>query len=97
MTTQIRIEVIHGNRSVHEDDIDRAETAALQYLADHGETPESAHAEFKRQWTALEDSCQDYSYLTGAARIWVDAQSAADVALTDGWRDPGGASCCIGL
>ena len=97
MTTQIHIEVTYGNRHVRESDLNRAEAAALQYLADHGETPLSAHTEFQRQWTALEDSCQDYSYLTGAALVWVDAGSAADVTLTDGWHDPDGASCCIGL
>jgi hypothetical protein len=100
--SQISINILHGNSSVGDDDRLRAEAAALASLAAAGITAAAAYAEFQRQWTALGTDeaadaglCQDYDSLTGLAASWVDAERAADRALTLGWARPDGAACTI--
>ena len=98
----ISINISHGNSEVTEEDRDRAKTAALECLRNRGTTPEAAYEELKRQWAWLETDeaqaqgkSQDYTDLTGLAAIWVEAERAADIALTLGWANPDGASCFI--
>lgn len=100
MTTQISINIIHGR--VDEDDKHRAETAALAVIEKAGTTVAAAHAEFGRQWEWLgteeaeaQGKGQDHDDLTGLALVWLDAERAADLALTEGWANPDGASCGI--
>jgi len=85
-----------------DDDKDRARQAAVAVLDAAGVTIQDAYAEFTRQWEALGTDeaadagrYQDYDNLTGLARIWVEAERAADLALTAGWANPDGASCGI--
>ena len=89
MTTQISINIATGIGSVTDKDRQRAETAALAVLGEID--PASAYAEFKRQWADLDS----YDGMTGLAALWGDADRAADVALTDEWHNPQGASCSI--
>ena len=83
----LAIDIISGNSEVDDDDRQRAETAALKVL--EGRDPDEVFAEFKRQWAEFDD----YSLLTGDARLWVDAERAANAALTEGWANPGNALC----
>lgn len=99
---QISINILHGSRSVGDDDRSRAEDAALAVLDTACVTVADAHGEFRRQWEALGTDeaadagrSQDYDSLTGLAALWVEAERAADVALTQGWATPDGASCSI--
>lgn len=85
MATRIRLEVIHGSRFVKPDDTQRALDAAhaailAENLADH-EALEAAYAVY------LEDPGAD----TPFARV----QRAADLALTEDWHDPDGASLVV--
>ena len=89
MTTQIHIEVAYGNAEVTDDDIERAETAALGIL--NGIDPDTAYAEYQRQWEVLDS----HNGMTGLASLWIEAQQAADIALTEGWARPDGAGCFI--
>jgi hypothetical protein len=103
VTTQISINVIDDRtHSVSEDDRERAEAAALVVLDRAGTTVAAAYAEFQRQWEWLgteeaeaAGKCQDYDDLTGLAATWIAAERAADIALTEGWHNPSGASCGI--
>jgi hypothetical protein len=74
-----------------DEDKDRAAAAAVAVLDAAGVSIADAFAEFKRQWSAL-DSCDG---MTGLAALWVEAEEAADRALTQGWANPDGASCGI--
>lgn len=89
MTTQISVNICHGSAYVSNEDKDRAEAAALKVLG--SVEPETAYAEFQRQWDVLDDCDR----MTGLAKLWVEAGRAADVALTEGWRNPAGAYCEI--
>jgi len=91
MTTQIQIEILHGNAFVADDDRERAESAALAVLARAGVSVADAAAEYRRQW----DEFDDENPMSGAALIWIEARAAADIALTEGWADPSGACCSI--
>ena len=98
----LSINIRHGSRSVGDDDRSRAKDAALAVLDAAGVTPADAYTEFTRQWEALGSDeaadagrSQDYDNLTGVARIWGEAERAADMALTAGWANPDGASCGI--
>ena len=85
----ISIEIIDGARFVGQDDITRAENAALKILgdADHA----VAYAEYLRQFEEL----QSHDGMTGLAALWLEAIAAADEALTAGWLNPGGAFCTV--
>ena len=89
MTTQIRIDIMHGLSSVGEEDRDRAEAAALEVLGNVD--PSAAYAEYQRQWEILDSR----DGMTGLAALWVQASDAADLALTQGWHNPDGAHCEI--
>lgn len=89
MTTQIYIGITHGTASVTDDDKDRAEAAALAVLGDRN--PKTVYAEYMRQWKHLDS----HDGMTGDAMLWIKAQEAADLALTEGWHNPSGAGCEI--
>jgi hypothetical protein len=91
MTTRIGIEILHGSASVGDDDRERAEVAALAVCEAAAVSPEAAAAEYRRQYLA-EIERED---MTGLALVWLEAERAADLALTEGWHNPGGASCAI--
>ena len=91
MTTRISIDVLYGNASVADEDRERAENAALAVLASAGVSPAVAAAEYRRQWLEFDDRDK----MTGHAALWIVAERAADVALTEGWANPGGASCVL--
>ena len=84
---EIAITMISGRAD--EEDADRAKLAAAQFLSDAGVTVTAASAEYRRQWEQFDDE----KPMTGLARIWIDAGRAANLALTEGWADPNGASC----
>jgi hypothetical protein len=89
--TQININILHGNRSVGDDDRSRAKDAALKALESASVTVADAYAEFQRQWAEFDD----YGLMTGLAAVWIEAEQAADLALTAGWANPDGASCSL--
>jgi hypothetical protein len=92
----LSVNMLHGRAD--EDDKDRAAEAAVTVLDAAGVTIADAYAEFCRQWAALDEDGgpgASYDHLTGLAAIWVEAERAADRALTQGWADPNGASCGI--
>lgn len=67
----------------------RAIAAAQAVLGDAD--PAEAHRAYEQQLAQL--GCDDG--MTGLAELWRRAGAAADVALTDGWHDPEGASCTL--
>lgn len=85
----ISINVISGRAD--QEDLDRAAAAAVAALDEAGVHAADAYAEFQRQWAEFDD----YEPMTGLARVWVNAEQAADLALTAGWARPDGASCSI--
>lgn len=89
--TSIGIDVVYGARSVDDEDRDRARAAAARVLNHAGLRAADAYAEYQRQW----DEHQGPDLLTGVAAVWHKAEIAADVALTEGWITPDGASCTI--
>lgn len=91
MTSQITINITHGNSFVGDDDRERAEDAALAVLAAAGVSVGQAFAVFQAQWKEFDD----YDRMTGDALVWLAAQEAADSALVEGWAQPEGAGCTI--
>ena len=87
----LKIDIVEGNSEVTSDDLQRAEDAALRVLDRSGCSVEEIYAEFKRQWAEFDD----YTLLTGLARVWVEAEESARVELTAGWRNPGEVGCYI--
>lgn len=85
----VSVNVLYGRTD--EEDRDRAAAAAVSVLDAAGVTIADAYAEYQRQWDDL-DSTDD---MTGLAALWVEAERAADIALTDGWARPDGASCSL--
>lgn len=88
MTTRISINISHGSGFVKQDDIIRAETAALDYFRQQGVDPAEAQVAFRRhlEWEAE---------FAGIAATFAEAEAIANVALTKGWYSPDGASCEI--
>lgn len=87
----IALEITHGSRSVDEDDRDRAKRAAAAVCDKAGVLASDAAAEYRRQWEEYDDEAP----MTSLALVWIEARQAADLALTEGWADPNGASCSI--
>jgi hypothetical protein len=89
----VYIDQIQNDRHGIVDDIDRerAIDAAEAVLSAHGLTSTAAYAEYTRQWDAYDDE----EMMHGAARIWCDAQAAANVALTSTWANPADVFCWI--
>lgn len=99
----ISINILYGAAECDADDIDRAKAAALAVLDSKGFAPATAYAAFQAEWAYLETDaaidaglCQDYDCLRDEQSVaWVEAERAADIALTEGWARPDGASCSI--
>ncbi|MCW3477529.1 hypothetical protein [Limobrevibacterium gyesilva] len=98
----ISINVLHGLSNVTDDDKERARSAAQAVLNKAGVRAADAYVEFQRQWRELGTAeaaaggkVQHHDSLTGLAALWILAEQAADIALTEGWADPNGASCSI--
>lgn len=89
--TSVGIEIIYGSRSVDDEDRDRAKLAAAAVLNRAGVLAADAAAEYRRQWEEYDDE----ERMTGLALVWIEARQAADLALTEGWANPDGASCSI--
>lgn len=89
MTNQISIKIIYGSASVTNEDRERAKNAALAVLGDVNYS--TAYAEYHRQFVKLDG----HDGMTGLAALWIEAEKAADLALTRGWYNPDGASCAI--
>lgn len=85
----ISINMISGRAD--QDDKDRAADAAVAVLDAAGVKAADAFAEYMRQWEEL----GDVDGMTGLAALWVEAERAADLALTAGWARPDGASCSV--
>lgn len=89
MTQFIEIDVSYGNPSVTQEDTNRAIKAAKAVLDGHDYM--AVQAEYQRQLDLYD--CE--TPMDGLARLWAEATSAANIALTEGWNDPNGAGCTI--
>ncbi len=89
-----QIHILYGRSSVTDDDHARAIAAADAVFLAAGTTAEDAVAVFLTQLVEFDG---DSDMMTGLARVWVDADTAADRALTTGWHDPDGAACRLAL
>ena len=88
----IAIEWTHGRPNTGAEQAEaRAAAAAEKVLDAAGANYAEAEAEFQRQLLELGDE----GPMTGLALTWVEARKAADLALTEGWHNPDGASCSI--
>ncbi|PZU59852.1 MAG: hypothetical protein DI547_05080 [Sphingobium sp.] len=88
----IAIEWTYGRPSKGADqDEARASAAAEKVLDAAGVNYAEAESEYQRQWMEFDDEAP----MTGAALTWIEARQAADIALTEGWHNTGGASCSI--
>lgn len=94
LTPRIAIDWNSGRpHSGADDDEARAIAAAEASLAAAGISPADAFAAYREQFLELDDEAG----MTGAALAWIAASKAADIALTEGWHNPSGASCSIDL
>lgn len=82
----INVTWTHGYRFATTADTARAKAAARATLEAAGVW--DADAAFAAYCDAIEAGDE----LTGYAAAWRDAESAANVAATEGWSDPGGAA-----
>jgi len=87
----LEIEITDGARFCNDVDRTRALLAAEKVLA--GFDALSCADAFELAIEAGVDPREHGIY----AAIWDDAQSAADIALTEGWADPNGAGCFLRL
>ena len=91
MTNHISISILYGVSAVTQDDMYRAEHAAQDYFIGHKVDGMAAQSEYKKQWDELDSE----DGMTGLALEFIAARTAADLALTQGWVSPDGASCSI--
>ena len=91
MGIRISVEICSGNRDVTDDDIRRAEDAALRILDRSGRSVGEIYAEFRRQWAEVDD----YRQLTEDGLRWLVAENAANNALRKGWHGPHIGMCHI--
>jgi hypothetical protein len=71
----------------------RALDAAEAVFAASGVSVADARAAYVSQWAEFDDEAP----MMGSARIWIDAGRAANLALTQGWANPGGGWCVLAL
>jgi hypothetical protein len=101
MTTQIRIDILHGAASVTDDDRERAEAAALKVLdAFEWRSGQPTQIDAAEAYEAYKRHTSDEDYNrsprdTILIAAWEAAEKAADLALTDGWYNPNAAACTI--
>lgn len=77
-------------RTGAEDDEARASVAAEAVLNEAGVSYAQAEAEYRRQWEEMDDA-----QMTGLALLWIQARTAANAALTEGWYQPDEGACSI--
>lgn len=88
----IAIEWTRGRPNTGADqDEARASAAAEKVLDAAGVNYAEAEAEYRRQWLEFDDEAP----MSGLALTWIEAGLAANLALTEGWYNPDGASCSI--
>lgn len=88
----IAIDWTHGRPTTGADDDERRAIAAAERVLDAaGADYTEAESEYRRQWIEFDDQ----EAMTGLALLWIRARDAADIALTEGWRNSDGASCDI--
>ena len=81
----IAIDWLHGRpHKGAEDDEARAAAAAEAVLNAAGADYNEAEAEYRRQWVKFDDE----DLMTGLTLVWIEANKAADIALTEGWHKP---------
>lgn len=101
MTTHICINILHGAAAVEDDDRLRAEAAAYKVLEAFewraGQPlqidPGEAHRAHQRHVNDEEYYRSAWDMILIAA--WEAAETAANLALTEGWHNPNGAACAI--
>jgi len=91
MSKDFSLSIVSGGQFANNEDRRRAKDAAAAVFASANALPLEAGAEYLQQLDA--DIARDD--MTGLARVWLDAEQAADLALTEGWADPDGASCVL--
>ena len=89
----VEIHVLRGSHEVKNDDWERAVAAADAVFTLNKTTSDACGAAFYAWWCSTED--QNYDSATGLAAIWVQAERAANTALTLGWARPDGALCAL--
>lgn len=89
--SSIALQVESGARFTDEADRERARSAAAATLNCYGLPAADVAAAYRAQWGEYDDEDR----MHGAALIWIEARQAADLALTEGWASPDGASCSI--
>ena len=87
-----RIKIIHNSSLVEDDDVERAIAAAEDVFAFYGTSAKAAFSEFEWQRKEL-----GFEQIGGLAEAWTEANKAADLALTEGWTNPGSISCEISI
>ena len=87
-----RIKIIHNSSIVEADDVERAIAAAEDIFDSYGTSAKAAFSEFEWQRKEL-----GFDQIGGLAEAWVEAQKAADLALTENWTNPGSISCEISI
>ncbi len=77
-------------------DEERALAAAQKFLDDVCQTLNTDISAIYRSFVAQTESMElFFDEIEGLGALWVAAQSIADIALTEGWSDPNGASCYL--
>lgn len=92
MSDFISIEWIMGRpmKGAEEDEA-RAIVAAEAVFARAGVKPADGEAAYRAQWAEFDDEAP----MIGAARTWIEARDAANLAATEGWHNPDGAHVTI--
>lgn len=80
-----------GWNSVDDADQARAIAAAEAVCKAANVTPTAAFEAYTAQWSELDG----HDGMTGPALTWIEAQQAADVALTSTWANPGAEVFCV--
>lgn len=92
----IRIEITHGSQFVSQQDIERAEVAAIMSLGVDGiDTPEKAAAA-RAEFLAAAETGEMPGEMSKPGP-WEKAQQQASIALTEGWHNPEGADLILEL
>lgn len=92
MADFVQIEWITGRPQTGADEDEaRAIAAAEAVFQREGVLPADAEADYREQWERLDDE----EPMTGAARVWIAARDAANLAATEGWHNPDGGSVTI--
>lgn len=91
MNSRFDIGLSTNGRGVTEEDRDRARDAAVAVLVAAGVEAAYAYEDYLTQM----EQYGEHEGMTGPAAVWVEAERAADRALTQGWADPQGAYCSI--